>query len=243
MSQPGTPNPGRSLGLFAGVFVLAIVGGIGIGVVSVLLNPSSVAMPESEAQQDAPDAPRVPANADFGSVDLGGVTLVDQAGTPRDGSLFEGEVTVLSFFFTRCQGPCPMIIRAMAGVQDDTAGTGLRLASISVDGGHDTPAVLAAYADGQGADAARWAFLSAPPEQVKALTERTLGFTIREAPGADARLMETDPGFDPSAPNILHPNSLLLVGPDRGIVGAYVSTDPVEVERLKNDAAALLNAG
>lgn len=157
--------------------------------------------------------------------------LLDQDGISVDQSVFDGHVTVLTFFFTSCNGPCPEMAKVMRGVQDETAGTGLRLASISVDGSRDTPAVIRSFAESYGANPTRWRFLTGSPDLVRELVKQSIGFELREQ---DDVQVEAPDGS--AMNNILHPTRLLLVGPDRRLIGVYWYTDPEQIEELIEDA-------
>lgn len=158
--------------------------------------------------------------------------LLDQDGLSVDESLFDDRVTVLTFFFTSCRGPCPDMTRAMREIQDRTAGTCLRLASISVDGSRDTPVVIRAFAEAYGADPRRWRFLTGSPSLVHGLVSESIGFELREQ--EDVQVEAPDGS---AMANILHPTRLLLVGPDRRLIGVYWYNDPRQIDRLIADAA------
>ena len=158
-------------------------------------------------------------------------SLVDSDGNAVDQSVFDGEVTVLTFFFASCNGPCPVVAKVMKQIQDRTDGTKLRLASISVDGGRDTPDVIASFAESYGADPARWRFMTGDPELVRDLVRESIGFELREQ--EDFKI-ETPDGRTMN--NILHPTRLLLVGPDRTLIGVYPFNDPDAVEELISDS-------
>ena len=178
---------------------------------------------------------------------VGEFDLMDRKGDPVDESLFDGEVTVLTFFFTSCNGPCPAIARVMKGIQDRTAqavmvptgrdvlGKRVQLASISVDGGRDTPAVIDSFAESYGADPDRWVFLTGDPEAVRELVRESIGFELREQEEIQVE--------DPSGAmmnNILHPTRLLLVGPDRRLIGVYAFNDAEAVDALVREATEAL---
>lgn len=178
---------------------------------------------------------------------IGEFDLIDRDGEPVDETIFDGEVTVLTFFFTSCNGPCPAIARTMKRIQDRTSEpvmvpTGrdvlirrLKLASISVDGGRDTPEVISAFADSYGASRTRWSFVTGDPEAVRGLVRESIGFELREEEGVQVE--------DPSGAmmnNILHPTRLLLVGPDRRLIGIYAFNDADAVAELVEDALAVM---
>lgn len=253
-------------GTFLTGFVLAVIAGAlaGFGVGALVGGNRGGASPaemgevaEAEAgsgsgsgetgsgQNDEGDDPE--ADNPYAGFRVGEFDLIDRNGDPVDESLFDGEITVLTFFFTSCNGPCPAIARVMKQIQDRTAQavmvpTGrdvlvrrLKLASISVDGGRDTPAVIDSFAESYGANPTRWRFLTGDPEAVRALVRESIGFELREQEEIQVE--------DPSGAmmnNILHPTRLLLVGPDRRLIGIYAFNDADAVAELVEDALVAL---
>ncbi|SDG51293.1 protein SCO1/2 [Limimonas halophila] len=74
----------------------------------------------------------------------------------------------LQFIFTSCQTVCPMITAMMAQAQDDLreVAPDLRIVSISMDPGYDTPARLARYAEKFDAEG-DWTFLTGQLDAVR----------------------------------------------------------------------------
>ena len=141
--------------------------------------------------------------------------------------ILNGHYTVLDFIFTNCPIYCPSMAVVMQRVQDATAGSDARLLSISVDGEHDTPEVLDAYADAIDADRSRWSFLTGDPGAVHALCEEQLllGISVdssRQVAVRDGSEMDF----------IDHPTRLILVGPDRQVLGMYSYQDPGAIDAL-----------
>ncbi len=93
--------------------------------------------------------------------------LVERSGAPVTLDALKGRPWIAGFVFTRCTGPCPRITANMRKLQDELAGTDVRLVTFSVDPLHDTPQVLDAYARTFGADPERWLFLTGPLEEVR----------------------------------------------------------------------------
>jgi protein SCO1/2 len=95
--------------------------------------------------------------------------LVDQDGQARRFSGWRGHRLALTFVYTRCPLPqfCPLMnqhFRTVQATLDRTpALADVRLLTMSLDPGYDTPQVLKPYATGAGADPARWIFLTAEP--------------------------------------------------------------------------------
>jgi len=110
--------------------------------------------------------------------------LTDQRGAPfREDSLV-GRVWVANFFFTRCKSICPVqldrLVTAQASLKEHPQRADIHFVSISVDGEHDQPPVLAAYAAENGVDEAHWSFLTGARREVWLLS--TEGFHIPAGP-------------------------------------------------------------
>lgn len=99
-------------------------------------------------------------------------TLTTQdGGKLRRGDL-QGKVQLVSFIFTTCNGTCPATTHRMGQVQEELRRRGLlkdngvKLLSISLDPGRDTPEVLRRYARLYDADDKHWSFLTGSPDDV-----------------------------------------------------------------------------
>lgn len=132
--------------------------------------------------------------------------LVDQDGEPIDETIFDGRVTIVDFFFTRCPGPCPLMTSELRRIQSELAGTGVRIVSFSVDAGHDSPEVLRQYAASTGADLDTWTFVTGDEARIAALAIEGLGFALEK--------VEASADATSDGPNILHPTHFVLVDPD-----------------------------
>ncbi|GAA3992773.1 hypothetical protein GCM10022279_15050 [Comamonas faecalis] len=90
-------------------------------------------------------------------------------------------VTIADFFYTRCQTVCLSLGSSFQQLQQalqQEPNPGVRLLSISFDGAHDAPQVLAPYADKLQADPRLWRFARVPdPAQQQALLAR-LGVVV-----------------------------------------------------------------
>lgn len=160
--------------------------------------------------------------------------LTDQDGDAIDESILDGRHTVVDFFFTSCPTWCPLMTAAMQHVQDNTADTDLRFLSVSIDGDVDTPEQLRSYIEQYEVDGQRWSFATAPPREVAALVTGGLGFDL----SLDAAQIITK-ADGTTGPMINHPTRLLLVGPDRRVLGLYRHDDPAELELLISEARRL----
>jgi len=96
--------------------------------------------------------------------------LTSQTGAAFDSKTLDGKVWVADFFFTTCMGPCPRMSALMHSVQKRIADLpDVRLISFTVDPQHDTPPVLAAYAQRFRADPSRWYLLTGSPATLNTL--------------------------------------------------------------------------
>jgi protein SCO1/2 len=145
---------------------------------------------------------------------VGEFSLTESAGQPVTAADLRGKVWVASFIFTSCTGSCPImthhLAQAQAGlpVRDD-----FKLVSVSVDPERDTPAVLARYAEKNGADRTRWWFLTGGKAQIRQLARATFKLPV-----------------DGSGDTVDHSSKFVLVDRNGVIRGYY---DGLEVETVK----------
>ena len=109
----------------------------------------------------------------------------DQHGQTVTQDTLRGKVWVANFIFTQCRTICPLLSAKMVQLQRQLAGVDVRFVSFSVDPAHDTPEVLAAYAQRWHAEETRWLLL-ATDEQTLPATAAGFHVTAKknEAPGA-----------------------------------------------------------
>jgi cytochrome oxidase Cu insertion factor (SCO1/SenC/PrrC family) len=137
-----------------------------------------------------------------------------------------GKVWVADFIFTQCAGTCPLMTANMKKLQDALPAE-IQFVSFSVDPAHDTPEVLKAYADSNGADPKRWLFLTGDKDTMYKISID--GFKL----ALDAT------GGTPAEP-IVHSTRFVLVDRQGRIRGYYGMEDGDALERLKSDAKGLL---
>jgi protein SCO1/2 len=142
-----------------------------------------------------PDAPRLPALA-----------LVDETGSPFDGSRFRGRWTYVFFGFASCPDICPTTLATLAEVRQRLRELPLErqpaVLLVSVDPARDDPARLGAFVRHFDAD------FHAVTGEVAAIDR------LASALGAAyARVPLPGGGY-----TVDHSSSLFLVGPDGGLV-------------------------
>lgn len=158
-------------------------------------------------------------------------SLIDQTGAAVSADDLRGHVIIASFLFTRCPTVCPLMAMKMRRIQDRTrdAGAQLKLLSFSVDPEHDTPAILADYAEGYGADPERWRFLTGPLAEIERVSIE--GFML------GLERLGTPPG---GVPDIAHAERFVLIDPALRIRGYYDAGDAIRIERMLRDVRALI---
>ncbi|MEM7627967.1 MAG: SCO family protein [Planctomycetota bacterium] len=232
----------------AGSWALVLVGGAvvgaGIGVGLAMTRggqnaggESAGAVVDAAQEQGAVSTGDESAENAFAGFRFASFELVDQDGSAIDQTVLDGRVTAVNFFFTSCPGPCRPMTTVLRGVQDWTRGSGLRLMSISVDGNRDTPEIVRAYGESFEADPERWRFVTGDPAVIGSLVSESLDYELREQDD----FVIAGPGGVEMA-NILHPTRVLLVGPDRSVIGVYAYNDPEQISAMIVDAQQALEA-
>ncbi len=157
--------------------------------------------------------------------------LRDQRGrTVRDEDL-RGAPWVADFIFTRCPSACPMLTAHMQNLARRLDGDAarVRMVSFSVDPEHDTPEVLARYAEGYGITGDRWLFLTGDIAPMRRAIEQ--GFRVR--------MGERVPTNADGVYDIMHAQHFVLVDAQNRIRGYYAS-DADGMQALERDARRLV---
>jgi len=157
--------------------------------------------------------------------------LISQSGEPFDGKSLDGNIWVADFIYTHCPGPCPRMSAQLRRVQSAvTEIPDVRLVSFSVDPEHDTPEVLARYAERFHADPKLWFFLTGDRDKIYQLAQQ--GFHLSATPLAQEGSQPND-GF-------IHSSRFVLVDGEAVIRGYYDSSDAAALSRLRKDLTTLL---
>ena len=134
-----------------------------------------------------------------------------------------GKINVVNFFFTSCQGPCPVMAGNMSVLYKAfEADDRVQLVSISVDPATDSLPLLREYAQKQGVTDNRWLFVRGEQEDIIHISEKQFMLA------ADALPM-------------MHSIKFVLVDELGQIRGYYTGTDSNSVDSLKADIKELLN--
>jgi len=145
-------------------------------------------------------------------------SFTERSGKTISNQDLAGKIWVADFIYTTCPGPCPLVSANMARLQKSVASDpNVQLVTFTVDPNHDTPPVLAAYADKFGADANRWWFLTGAEKPMDTLIQNGFWQAVQDNQGSAA-----DGGF-----TVTHSTKLVLVDADGNVRGFYdgVGTD------------------
>lgn len=111
--------------------------------------------------------------------------FVNQDGDTISNEDYEGKVYLVEFFFTTCPTICPIMNKNLVEIQDEFEGKDdFGIASFSIDPSHDTPEVLAEYAENYGITNPNWNLMTGEREKIYALANQ--GFGLYAGEDADA---------------------------------------------------------
>jgi protein SCO1/2 len=175
-----------------------------------------------------------------------------------------GTIWIANFIFTSCRATCPRQTATMARLQTDLQGEAdLRLVSITIDPDHDTPEVLARYAERFHADPQHWLFLTGEEKAIYSLALKGFRLSATRVQASQDSSIERafasqppalprgkPPGGlpttgipDDSRDDLVHDARFALVDRTARIRGYYSSLDAEAVAHLRRDVRTLLKEG
>jgi protein SCO1/2 len=136
--------------------------------------------------------------------------LTDQSGATFSSQSLAGHVTLLDFVYTYCTDACPIMSATFQDAQrklgnDKLLGSKVMLVSLSVDPVHDTPPVMADYAQRFQADPNSWKMLTGDFDSVYNVIT---GFKVATRPPRPAA--DSPP---PGGTELTHTTAVLLIDP------------------------------
>lgn len=141
--------------------------------------------------------------------------LVERSGLSFGSEKLQGKISVVDFFFTSCQGPCPVMSGNMADLYKAFAGSDkVQFVSISVDPARDRLQALQEYARRQGVTDNRWVFLRGNIDTIRWLSEEGFMLAAEDLPA-------------------MHSTKFALVDNRGQIRGYYSGTDKASMHVLK----------
>jgi protein SCO1 len=157
---------------------------------------------------------------------VGEFSFINQDGKTITGDFFRDKIYVAEFFFTTCEGICPIMNRNLQQVYNRFRGQDdLLFLSHTVEPENDSVPVLKTYAGRMGADDGRWQFVTGDKRQLYRMARK-------------AYLL--DDGKDPDSEDFVHTQTFALVDHNKRLRGFYDGTDSLEINRLVQDIEVLL---
>ncbi len=143
----------------------------------------------------------------------------------------EGNLSIVSFFFTHCSGICPRIIGNLQKVQREySKEKGIKLFSFSVTPDLDTPEVLEAYAGQRGIENTQWNLLTGSKSEIYKMARESFNAdTITPA--------EKKKGIGKN--DFLHSENVYLLDKNLYLRGIYNGRNPVSISELIQDIKTL----
>ncbi|HVN85106.1 MAG TPA: SCO family protein [Candidatus Binatia bacterium] len=160
-------------------------------------------------------------------------SLVERSGRTISRDDLGGTIWIADFIFTRCTSVCPLLSERMARVAHALRAAGTastRLVSFSVDPAHDTPPVLADYADRFHADPTQWWFVTGDRAALYALISDGFRLSVAQREGSTN-----------ANPNdlITHSDRFVLIDGAFQIRAYYHGTDDDTLVQLIDDVEML----
>lgn len=178
----------------------------------------------------------VVADGDTVFIQVPNFELTDQYGRQFSSEKMKGNVTVTSFFFTRCGTVCPKIsseLTRVQGVFKDK--NNVLLMSMSIDPKHDSVSVLNDYANKYEAVKDKWFFLTGDKKEIYDLAIKGFKLPVSDASEYNPEIKDIDDTF-------IHSEKVLLIDKAGFIRGIYDGTNKEEVDRLIVEISVLLDS-
>ncbi|MCU0327470.1 MAG: SCO family protein [Chitinophagales bacterium] len=153
-------------------------------------------------------------------------SLLNQDSQIIQKDFFEGSIWVTEFFFSTCQGICPVMNKNMIRVQDSfRANPYFKILSHTVDPEYDKPYILKSYKKMHKGDSLQWQFVTG---------SSTILYDL-----ARSSYFIAGPRDSTLAEDFVHSQLFCLIDPHFHIRGYYDGTDSEEVAKLISDIKLL----
>ncbi len=151
----------------------------------------------------------------------------NQLGKEIDQNHLQNKISIVSFFFARCHGICPNIIRNLKFVQSAYQKDNLvQIVSFSVTPDLDTPEELQKFADQRGIYITKWNLLTGDREKIFQIARNTFQ--------ADTNTTNKNPDKD-----FVHSEQIFLIDSNLNFRGIYNGNKGESVETLMKDIEIL----
>ena len=144
----------------------------------------------------------------------------------------KNKITVVSFFFARCHGICPSIVRNLKFVQSAYGNdSNVQIVSYSVTPDLDTPAELRRFAGEKGIIDSKWILLTGEREKIFEIARKTFQ---ADTDAATDKIPEKD---------FVHSERVFLIDKNLNFRGIYNGNRGDSVQTLIEDIKILENEG
>lgn len=163
---------------------------------------------------------------------VGAFSFIDQNDRTVTQEILKKKITIVSFFFAKCHGICPNIVRNLKHVQDEYGkDSEVQILSFSVTPDLDTPSELRKFAGEKGILPEKWTLLTGEREKI---------FQI----GRNTFQADTDAASDKaSEKDFVHSERIYLIDGDLRFRGVYNGNKRDSVETLIQDIKLLEKKG
>lgn len=166
-------------------------------------------------------------NADGTDHRIGDFSLVNQEGNTISPDDFEDKIYIADFFFTNCEGICPIMTDQMVRIANSyMANPNVLLLSHTVKPEEDSVSILKNYAEMRNADPKKWFFVTGEKEVINKLARNS--YLVAEL-------------GDTTGVDFVHTQFFALIDPEKRVRGLYDGTDSTDVTKLIDDIEILLN--
>jgi len=131
--------------------------------------------------------------SDSAIVRVPALLFTDQNGKLQSEKLFEGKVTLITFFFTSCAGFCPTLLENLRRVEAHVKGKfpNVRFVAISVDPETDTPEKLKRYFKKMKFSPS-WTLLTGNKTRIYALARETFAAEVFQLPKSKGQVAHSE---------------------------------------------------
>ena len=155
-----------------------------------------------------------------------GFSFINQENKTLTNDFVKDKIWVADYFFTKCNSICPKLATHLKKVQDAfKRDDNVRIVSFTVDPERDTPQALQSYAEGYGADAARWQFVTGEKRDLYGFARKGLFIVATDGDGGED--------------DFIHSENLVLIDTHKHIRGYYDGTSDSQVDQLIKDIERL----
>ncbi len=145
----------------------------------------------------------------------------NQKGSTVTEKSLDGKITAVCFFYTRCRGFCPSIMRNMNRIREKT-GTALHMTSFSVTPDFDSPEVLKKYSDSTGYGRENWDLLTGDKDKIYSIARNIFN-------------ADTDTFEKKSKDDFIHSEQIYIIDSKRRLRGVYNGNANGDIERIIED--------